>query len=283
MPDLAGQPPDAEVVKQLLALRYAPDVVAARSRAIYEALRAQSPRVRDGNFSVIAPADLALLFDLYDAHFFGNRLRQLLLAHGTPLFFKLSPRLTRSAGTTTRFERRPGTPGVGLASAHYEVAVSTALLFQTFKDVERTVRVNGIVCHDRIEALQRIFEHELLHLLEMLIWGRSRCAAPNFQALAWNLFAHTETKHDLVTQHERASTKFDIRVGDRVAFEFEGVRHVGVVNRITRRATVLVESARGAPFGDGKRYLKFYIPLPLLQKVPAEGPRCGLDSPTGKE
>ena len=45
-----------------------------------------------------------------------------------------------------------------------------------------------------------------------------------------------------------------------------GARHVGVVNRITRRATILVESDAGTAYSDGKRYLKFYIPLTMLAK-----------------
>jgi hypothetical protein len=156
---------------------------------------------------------------------------------------------------------------VVLPATRYEIAISTALLFQTFQDVPRPVRVNGLECRDRLEALQRIFEHELLHLIEMLVWGRSSCAGTNFKALAWNYFAHTETRHDLVTQRERARALFEVRVGDTVAFEFEGVRHVGLVNRITRRATVLVESSDGEAYSNGKRYKKFYIPLPMLKKV----------------
>ena len=62
------------------------------------------------------------------------------------------------------------------------------------------MRVNGLLCRDRTEALQRVFEHELLHLLEMLIWARSSCSAARFRGLAWNYFGHTATKHDLITQ-----------------------------------------------------------------------------------
>jgi hypothetical protein len=29
---------------------------------------------------------------------------------------------------------------------------------------------------------------------------------------------------------------------------------------------VLIESPRGEPFSDGRRYLTFYVPLPLLRK-----------------
>jgi predicted SprT family Zn-dependent metalloprotease len=270
MPDPANLPSAAEVARNLAALQYPPDVAADKVRGIYEAFLRDPPGVRAGNFTQIAPADLSLLFDLYDRQFFSGAVRRLLQLTNAPLLFQLSARLTRSAGVTKRFVLQRCGAAASQESPRpamrYEIAISTTLLFQTFQDVQRTIRVNGLVCHDRLEALQRIFEHELLHLIEMLVWGRSSCSGDNFKALAWNYFAHTETKHDLVTQHERAHAQFDVRVGDRVAFELEGVRHVGRVNRITRRATVLVEDPRGQRYSDGKHYLKFYIPLPMLQK-----------------
>jgi hypothetical protein len=45
------------------------------------------------------------------------------------------------------------------------------------------------------------------------------------------------------------------------------VRRLGRINRINSRATVLVESDQGTLYGDGKRYLKYYVPLALLRKV----------------
>ncbi|MCI0462413.1 MAG: hypothetical protein L0Z62_36135, partial [Gemmataceae bacterium] len=220
-----------------------------------------------GNFTSIGNPDLALLFDLYDAGFFGGKLRQTLQTAGSLLHFRLAARMTRAGGKTTMTRPRRA-PGQGASQPpHFEIAISTTLLFQTYQDIERTVRINGFVCADRLQALQRIMEHELVHLIEFLVWQRSRCTADNFQQLARRLFAHTDVTHDLVTQRERAQAKFDIRVGDRVRFEFEGKAHVGVVNRITRRATVLVEDPRGQRYTDGKRYLKFYIPLVMLEKV----------------
>jgi len=241
--------------------------IADRTRRIYDAVRARSPHITAGNFTACAASDLALLFDLYDEQFFAGAVGRLVQATGAPLTFQFSPRLTRSAGLTKRFAPRgraagPSRPG------RFEIILSSALLFQTFTDVERTVRVNGVVCGDRLEAAQRVFEHELLHLVEMLLWGASSCAAPRFRGLAQSWFAHTEARHELVTQQERARARFDVGVGDRVAFRFEGAEYTGVVNRITRRATVLVESERGQRYTDGKRYLKFYIPLALLRKAP---------------
>jgi hypothetical protein len=259
-------PAAIETARRLVALRYPQAEVAARVRGIYETVLRTSPRITAGNFTCIAPADLAMMFDLYDEKFFSGSVRQLVQTTRAPLVFALSPRLTRSAGLTKRFAPKAKKGGPPPAPTRFEILLSSTLLFQTFKDVERTIRVNGVVCNDRLEAAQRVFEHEILHLIEMLIWGRSSCDADNFKNLAWNFFTHSETRHDLVTQQERARAKFDVHVGDKVEFTFEGAKHVGVVNRITRRATVLVESDAGTPYSDGKRYLKFYIPLTMLEK-----------------
>jgi diadenosine tetraphosphatase ApaH/serine/threonine PP2A family protein phosphatase len=105
-----------------------------------------------------------------------------------------------------------------------------------------------------------------LHLAEFLGWGRSNCRADNFHALSRRIFAHEGAFHDLITPREQARVVFDIHVGDRVSFEIDGVPHTGRVNRITRRATVLVENPRGSLFSDGKRYIRCYVPLPLLRK-----------------
>lgn len=236
----------------------------ARTVRIYNQLLAESPRVQLGNFTNLAPLDLARLFELYDAHFFESLLQHNLNANGWPIHFSLSRRLTRSAGMTKRFGKFSILRGT---KYRFEIAISTPLLYQSFRDLERTIRVNGVVCQDRLQALQRVFEHELLHLLEMLVWGRSSCSGKNYKSLAWNLFRHPETRHDLVTQHERAYRKFDIRPGDRVTFIFQGTRYWGIVNRITQRVTILVETPSGQLYSDGKRYAKFYVPLGKLEKL----------------
>jgi hypothetical protein len=254
-------------VPAFLANTPPPDEIAARTRAVYDAVLRRSRHITAANFTACAASDLELLFELYDEGFFAGAVGGLVRATGAPLTFHFSPRLTRSAGLTKRFApRRRST--VAPPPSRFEIVLSSSLLFQTFTDVSRTVRVNGVVCHDRLEAAQRVFEHELLHLIEMLVWQTSNCDGPRFKGLALGWFAHSETRHDLVTQQERARDRFDVRVGDRVAFTHEGSPYVGVVNRITRRATVLVESERGEAYTDGKRYVKFYIPLPQLRKVP---------------
>jgi len=253
---------------KLSALLYGAEGVSARSTRIYEAVLDESPRIRAGNFTVIAAADLELLFRLYDAEFFRGLLAEMLAEDGAhPMGFRLSRRLIRSAGQTIRQVRRVRSGRRIVDQTEYEIAVSTTLLFSTFQNVEREVVVGGLACHDRLEALQRIFEHELLHLAEFLGWGKSSCSAANFHALSRRIFAHEGHTHDLVTPREQAAVAFDVRVGDIVEFDLDAKRHRGRVNRITRRASVLVEDPRGEPFNDGRCYLTFYVPLPLLRKV----------------
>jgi hypothetical protein len=260
--------PSVERQAKLFALLYSPEEVDERSRRIYGEMLSLSPNIRSANFTRIGTDDLERLFAGYDREFFRGRLAEMLLEDGAqPMAFRLSRRLTSAAGQTLRQVRRIHRAGRPSTKVEYEITVSSTLLFNTFQNVDRKVTVGGLDCRDRLEALQRIFEHELLHLAEFLGWGRSNCRAGNFHALSRRIFAHEGVFHDLVTPREEAGVAFGIVAGDLVSFEHEGVRHVGRVNRITRRATVLVEDPRGRPYSDGRRYLTFYVPLPKLRKA----------------
>jgi hypothetical protein len=237
--------------------------IGAATRTIYERVLAESRYLHQANFLSIHTGDLARLFTLYDGSFFDGQCQTAL---GTaPLSFRLSKRMTMAAGKTGRREIRDRS-GVVL-KRKYEIAISTTLLFQTFRDRQRPICVTGVNCRDRLEALQRIFEHELVHLIEMLVWNQSSCTASRFQSIASRFFGHTEHTHQLITPHEHAYTQFGIQPGDRVSFRFDGKHYIGKVNRITRRATVLVEDERGVRYSDGKRYAKFYVPVSLLRRT----------------
>lgn len=250
-----------------LALRYASDAVASRNLEIARAAMAGSHFLRSPNFTVITPGDLSRMFDLYDRAFFDGFLRARVdqKAQGR-LGFRLAPRMTRAGGKTFHIRRSVGKGLARRLETRYEIAVSTRLLFLSYDDETRPLTVCGIVCPDRLSALQRIMEHEMLHLLELLVWNKSSCAAARFKTMSQNIFGHAASTHDLVTPAERARAKFNLRVGDAVRFSFEGRALAGVVNRVNRRATVLVESPAGTRYTNGKRYEKFYIPLGMLTK-----------------
>lgn len=262
-----------DIEKQIAALRYGPRVIRRKTHAIYQATLRESHHIREGNFSAFAAEDVERLFRLYDETFFQGLFQRLLSRQGEgSLTFRVSSRMSIAGGKTiVKQQRAPSPKGAGPMVA-YELAVSATLLFQTFAAEERSVTVAGLLCKDRLEALQRIVEHEMIHLLELLVWRNTSCDRAPFQRLAANLFAHTAVRHELVTRHEIADRDFGIKLGDRVTFEFEGVRHTGVVRRITQRATVLVEDPHGQRYTDGKYYRKYYVPLPLLSSTRANDP-----------
>ncbi len=252
---------------RLAALRHPPAEVAARAGRIYRAVLGGSARLRAGNFEALGVTDLRLLFALYDFEFFDGLLGAMLRDAGAgEVEFRLSARMTRAAGKTIYRKVRERVGARVVERPAFEIAISTLLLFQTFGDVDRPVTVGGLACRDRLEALQRIFEHELLHLAEFLTTGRSSCSAEPFRRLSRDLFGHAGVVHDLVTPREVAARTLAVQTGDRVSFDLDGATRSGVVNRITKRATVLVEDPAGRPFSDGRRYLTYYVPLPLLRK-----------------
>lgn len=213
------------------------------------------------NFDRVGRDDLVRLIHLMDEAFFESRVLPIAKAEG--LDFKFSSRMTSAAGKlVTHYPN-----GHKNAPRKFELILSSTLLFQTFEDVSRPVTVTGRKCRDRLEAMQRVAEHEMTHLIEMLIWNTGNCSQPRFQGIANAFFAHTDYQHDLITQRERAAAKFNIRVGDTVHFDSNGTRVVGRVNRITRRATVLVTDPKGEQFSDGGRYTRWYVPLEQLRPV----------------
>ena len=205
--------------------------VTAQTRLIYDNVLKESPYLDGGNFTTIHTFDLKRLFGQYDRCFFNGQIGATL--GNTPLRFRLSKRMTRSGGKTARYThtKRHG-------RRFYEISVSTTLLFQCFAgDDHRPITVTGITCNDRMEALQRVMEHELVHLVEMLLWPTSSCSASRFKSIALRFFGHTGHTHELITPGERAFVKFGIKPGDHVRFCFDGARYTGIVNRITKRAT----------------------------------------------
>ncbi|HMO15123.1 MAG TPA: hypothetical protein PKD64_13155 [Pirellulaceae bacterium] len=129
------------------------------------------------------------------------------------------------------------------------------------------VNVAGLHCVDRLQALLLIFEHELVHLIEFLVWHDSSCSADRFRDISYRLFGHRQSSHQLITPREAAAIEKGIQVGDFVSFSHEGQQRMGFVNYIHRRATVLVPHRLGIRYADGNRYAKYYVPLNQLRRL----------------
>jgi hypothetical protein len=249
----------------LLAIRHSPQVIAQKFAEIRAAMIHESRSIRQPNFETIGTGDLARLFRLYDERFLEGWLANAITSTGeATLTFRLSSAMTRSGGKTIR--RSPKRNSSAMVTK-YEIAIATRMLFMNFRLDQRPVTVCRLACEDRLTALQRIMEHEMLHLAEFLAWGKSSCNQSRFKGLAKNIFGHAASKHDLITPGEHAHKLHEVSIGNEVEFEFSGRTLAGIINRIHRRATVLVESRDGAKYRNGKRYLKYYIPLGMLRKT----------------
>jgi hypothetical protein len=256
---MAPSPGRSALTNTILSFRAAEDSIRQRQQHIHRETLTNSAYVREPNYRSIHARDLEFLFRTYDAQFLEGLMSQAL--DGRRLTFRLAPRLTRAGGKTFRIQSPMG-------EVRFEIAIATAILFDSFREADRQITVCGLACANRLEGLQRIFEHELVHLAEQLCWDQSNCSAARFQDIAGRLFLHRSHTHDLVTRRERAAAS-GIRTGTRVTFTFEGVQLTGRVNRITKRATVLVEDPEGLKYSDGGRYKSYYVPIGLLRPVAA--------------
>lgn len=237
----------------------------SKLRLVTNELITVSPHFAEPNFHKISNSDLSLLFELYDYYFFENMCGRLTRSFANQFSFRLSQRMTNAGGKTTReqhFDTRSR-----VTHTDFEIAVSTTLLFETFRRNRDKSYVGGLECPNRLTALLRIMEHEIVHLIEMLLWDDSSCAKTRFKSIIWRFFGHIESNHQLSTPMENARRLAGIEPGDRVKFAFDGRQVVGFVNRITRRATILVRDATGVLYDDGHKYKKFYVPIGSLRKV----------------
>ena len=246
-----------------------PSRVAQRRDELRAFILRASPRINRPNFTHLDERDLQLLFTLTDLSFFAGGLAAVTRqAPGRSLAFRVSSRLTRAAGKTSSLQTppSPGQPG----SMRFEIAISATLLLESFHEPNAPpILVCGCPCGDRLDALMRVFEHEMIHLVEFAVWGRSSCARPRFRDLARRVFDHVGFHHDLVTPREAARRRHAIRIGDRVKFNYEGRTLRGRVSRITRRATVLVADPAGHLYSDGQHYIRYYVPVDRLQSDPS--------------
>jgi hypothetical protein len=237
------------------------EAVAALSQDVHRWILAISPNLDAANFTTIQSTDLGHLFDEYDRRFFDAAIRA--SVQPDALGFRMSARMTSAGGKTVRFVTQ-GHP----EQTRYEISVSTTLLYQCFNgDDHRPISVSGVSCRNRLEALQRIMEHELVHVVEGVLWERSNCSAARFRSIASRFFGHRGSTHALITPREHARVRFGIQPGVRVRFVLDGVPRIGFVNRVTRRVTVLVADDGGNLFTDGRRYATYYVPVERLEPI----------------
>lgn len=211
------------------------------------------------DISTFKKKDLKYLFYCYDRvffhHYFSNSFKG-------KLRFSFSTRMIRNAGMIYypkdlhHLEER---------QIDIEIRMATQVFLNYYK-ISKDKKVNGIKTRDVFEAFLLVFEHEICHLLEILFFQKTSCKGKVFKNLAYNIFGHLEVYHDLPMNTEVALEKYGFQVGDLVNFEYRGEVFSGFVNRITKRATVLVPDPDGDYVVRGMRCFKWYVPIEILKR-----------------
>jgi hypothetical protein len=245
----------------LIEIEYSTGTIWKKRRGIADRLKTESDFIKTDKIDKISTNDLDLLFEYYDSVFFNGWFRDNFKGL---ILFELSRRMTKSAGITKCPKNKE------LIKPHLltiTICMGVDFFFK-FDHISGTKEVCGIDTDNSLEALLLIFEHELLHAVEFIIYGRSDCSKPRFKDTAKKLFGHTQSHHRLPTNKQIAKEKFGLTVGKKVSFMYEDRKVTGFISNINKRATVMVPDLEGDHVDDkGNRYIKFLVPLSWLSKA----------------
>ena len=198
----------------------------------------------------ISGQTLQFLLDAYNAVFLAGSLKRMQIQ------VTLSSRLTSSAG---KFVFIRGAFG---RIKQAEIRMSSDYLLRL---THGPFELNGLTANTPQEAFLLVFEHELCHAVETMLYGNTG-HSERFLALANGLFGHTKTRHKLPTRRQDAA-QGGLFLGSVVSFPYKNITLSGVITYIGKTATVMVPSPDGE-YRDkrGRKYTKYRVPLTHLQK-----------------
>lgn len=193
---------------------------------------------------------LSAMLDAYDVLFFENTLKRAYAG----LKVTLSSRMTSSAGKFIYIRNQDP------LRVKAEIRMSSDFLVRL---EHGPFLLNGLTAQTPQEAFLMVFEHELCHALEVMLY-RETGHSNRFLSLANSLFGHTEVKHSLPTRRAEAA-RDGIRVGAVCSFVYQERTLSGRITHIGKKATVMVQSYAGEyRDSQGRRYSKYYVPLECL-------------------
>ena len=245
----------------MINIKYDDATIKIMRKTVTEGVLKESTNINSCKIKRISVLDLRILYEYYERVFFGNWFKNNFKGH---ILYELSRRMTKSAGITKCPQNI-----AQLKQEQVRIIICIGVdFFFKFDHLEGSKNVCGIETHNSLEALQIVFEHELIHAIEFLMFHTSNCNEQRFKDTSKNLFGHTQSHHQMPTNRKIASEKLGINIGDKVQFLFENIRLNGFVSNISKRATVMVVNPNGT-FVDknGIKYMKYYVPLGALEKM----------------
>ncbi|MEN6313496.1 MAG: hypothetical protein ABFD25_04515 [Clostridiaceae bacterium] len=246
---------------EMLKIKRTSAEIESRRAKITEQLFLKSSDINSPQLSSISTEDLRLLFELYDESFFRNWFRDHYIGK---MKFSLSRKMTNSAGKTLCPKNISKIKPENLV---VEIRIGVDF-FLCYGQLGKSNTVCGIRTTNSLGALLLVFEHELCHVIEFLLFGKSSCKGVRFKTIAANMFGHSESYHKMPTNKQIASKVFGFRIGDAVSFRYKERRLTGRLYNVNKRAVVLVPDRNGMLADrQGKRYSKYYVPLTLLESA----------------
>jgi hypothetical protein len=243
---------------EVISIKSSVEEIFRKRKKITELLLLKSYCIKSEVITGMAIQDLELLYELYDQIFFNNLISS---SFEGKFKFSLSKRMTKSAGMTICPKN------IGKLDAK-DIWIDIRIgieFFYHYNQLEGKKMVGGYEASNAVEALLLVFEHELCHAIEFMLFHKSSCSKERFKSIAYNLFHHTESSHTLPTYKKIAQQKLGLNIGDKVTFEFEDRTLNGILYNINKRATVMVRDNNGRMVDSaGNRYAKYYVPLKLL-------------------
>jgi hypothetical protein len=217
-------------------------------RLIYDLLY---PKVfPEENFLSLDPRQLKIMFMLYDEHVFDGQLKTKISEEHSKVNFTITTdpnirsRKTTFAGCCTCIPIAVGEDGALIASYDFEFPAD--FYYSLFTDPSvKVLNVNGLKRRNRLECLQVVFEHELIHLI-MMLWDYDEKISEGplkihytshgtiFRKAVYSYFGHTSVKHRMLCGDASGDSKErgSITIGSRVTFkDAMGRVYIGIVSK----------------------------------------------------
>lgn len=249
------------IAEEFMKIEIPADEIKKKRASIASLFIEKSANVKSSYITSISAYDLRILYEIYDKVFLQDWFRR---NYKGKMKFSLSGRMTKSAGKTICPKN--------ISSMEPEKVVLEIRIGIDFflgrGHLATGCNVCGLETGSSLEALLLVFEHEICHALEILLFGKSSCRGERFKKMAANLFGHKESSHKMPTNRQIAQSVFGFSVGDSVSFKYKEKQLRGLLYNIKKRAVVIVPDKNGQLIDrEGVRYSKYYVPLKMLTTV----------------
>lgn len=197
------------------------DEINKNNKIIYSFLLKE---LKNPNFMNISSNLVKKTFKIIDKVYFNNNISKRITETNSSLTFSVSNKLTTTAG---RCDYRYWLDeNNNFLYGNYDIKISKPIIENIFSKKEKSLKINGLSCFDRLECYINLFQHEIIHLLINLFCyeeGVNQGGHTNvFKSIVYNLFGHTDYKHLLLSGDSKELeelelfNKTNIEIGDYV-------------------------------------------------------------------